>query len=852
MNKIKGYFKNNKWLFITFFISSIIISIIYIYNKIAPFGPNSMLCVDFYHQYGPLLNELVDRVKNGSGLLYSFNTGLGIPFFRNYLNYLSSLFNIIIFMFKKSDIVMSYSIVIAAKVIGSSVTMAYYLKNTFKKENIFICIFALLYAFSGYFCAYYWNIMWLDGMFYLPIIMYGINKLVDDNKPVLYIISLAIMLFSNYFIGYMICIFSVLYFIGYIFYKGNYNIKYLLKKCVMFAISSVLSAGLVSFALIPLYYSLSSISATHTGTFPLYKLNFGISNYLFNHIPFVDRTVFASDPLPMPNVYCGILTLVLVLMLFFNKKINIKFKIISLSALIFFFLSFNINVIDYVWHAFHVPNDLPYRYSFIYVFTLTTIGYYSMIKAKDLSYLKTTISFMIVFVFVMLASKLGFKNIDNNRIIVCLIILTLYYLLYLFSSIKQIPKKILKIVFIIICAFECTFGICINWDISHDIDTFMSDKDEITNIIAGIKSSDNDLYRMEKTDSLTLNDPAWYNYTGVSTFTSMAYESVAATQRKFGMPGNDINSYYYKKTQTPIYNTIFDVKYLIGDYINDDYYNNIKTGNYYVNEYLYPSSFVYAVNKNIKNMELYDYMPFINQSNFVVYSTELDNVLIPLDVTCIQDGVSSYNSFSNGEFFYNFTEDTNQIIVNVKTILNKPLYLYVKGNVSGYQVDSNYYSITSDEYYTIDVGKFDKESVDVKIDLLDEKEGSLVVYAYTLNEDVFENFYNKINDNSLKVNKYSDTLIEGKIKADNNQIAFSSIAYDKGFNVFVDGKKVKTYKVLEGYLGFDISKGTHNIKISYYPYKMREGLLVSLVSFVVISTYELCRLIKQNKKTKKR
>ena len=106
MDKLKNYFKNNKWLYITFFVSSITMMIIYIYNKIAPFGPNSMLCVDFYHQYGPLLNELVDRVKNGSGLLYSFNTGLGIPFFRNYLNYLSSLFNIIIFMFRKSDIIM--------------------------------------------------------------------------------------------------------------------------------------------------------------------------------------------------------------------------------------------------------------------------------------------------------------------------------------------------------------------------------------------------------------------------------------------------------------------------------------------------------------------------------------------------------------------------------------------------------------------------------------------------------------------------------------------------------------------------------------------------------------------------
>ena len=33
-----------------------------------------------------------------------------------------------------------------------------------------------------------------------------------------------------------------------------------------------------------------------------------------------------------------------------------------------------------------------------------------------------------------------------------------------------------------------------------------------------IKKDDNGLYRMEKTDYLTLNDGAWYNYYGQSTF----------------------------------------------------------------------------------------------------------------------------------------------------------------------------------------------------------------------------------------------------------------------------------------------------------------------------------------------
>ena len=196
IDKLKKMIKDYKWIYITFFVSSIVISIIYALSKIAPLGNNSMLDVDFYHQYGPLLNELYDRIQSGKSLLYSFNTGGGIPFYRNFLNYLSSPFNLIMFIFKKDNIVISFSIIIALKVIFASTFMSCYLKKTFKKDNVLLVVFSILYSFSGYFCAYYWNIMWLDGMVFLPLIMLGINKIVDDDSPLFYTIFLILSSFA--------------------------------------------------------------------------------------------------------------------------------------------------------------------------------------------------------------------------------------------------------------------------------------------------------------------------------------------------------------------------------------------------------------------------------------------------------------------------------------------------------------------------------------------------------------------------------------------------------------------------------------------------------------------------------
>ena len=115
MKKLLEHLKKYIYFYLPFILGLIIIISIYILQEVAPFGRNSMLTIDFFHQYGPMLAEFFDRIKSGENLIYSFNTGLGIPFFRNFFNYLSSPLNIIIFLFKRKDLIMSYSIIIGLR-----------------------------------------------------------------------------------------------------------------------------------------------------------------------------------------------------------------------------------------------------------------------------------------------------------------------------------------------------------------------------------------------------------------------------------------------------------------------------------------------------------------------------------------------------------------------------------------------------------------------------------------------------------------------------------------------------------------------------------------------------------------
>ena len=178
MEKLKNIIKNNKFVLLTPIVATILFIIIFIIKSIIPIGKNTLLAVDFYHQYGPLLSEFYDRVKSGASLIYSYQTGMGLPYFRNFFNYLSSPFNVLLFLFRRDDIVTAFSFIISLKIITASTTMAYALKKFFKKDGLLITVFGLSYAFSTYFVAFYWNIMWLDGLIYLPLITLGIKKLI--------------------------------------------------------------------------------------------------------------------------------------------------------------------------------------------------------------------------------------------------------------------------------------------------------------------------------------------------------------------------------------------------------------------------------------------------------------------------------------------------------------------------------------------------------------------------------------------------------------------------------------------------------------------------------------------------
>ncbi|MCR5484321.1 MAG: YfhO family protein, partial [Clostridiales bacterium] len=264
---------DNSFVMLAFFCSAVIMLLVFYCFDMTPFGDTTILRMDLYHQYGPLFAELYERIKSGGSMLYSWNTGLGGTFLGNYFNYLSSPLAFVIFFFGHKDIPDAIALMILLKASIASATFTYYIKKTFGRHDHAAAAFGVLYSFCGFFIAYYWNVMWIGAMALFPLVVLGLERIINERKPALYIVVLALTMISSYYMAMMVCIFMFIYFFIKYFSidrddatEGKLlerikNSRFL-RTAIVFGLASVAAAFLAAFALIPTYFVLKNCSAT--------------------------------------------------------------------------------------------------------------------------------------------------------------------------------------------------------------------------------------------------------------------------------------------------------------------------------------------------------------------------------------------------------------------------------------------------------------------------------------------------------------------------------------------------------------------------------------------------------------
>lgn len=891
-NKKLKPFYDNRYSFLAAGCTFFIMMVVYYCFDLIPFGDKTILRMDLYHQYGPLFAEFYERFVNADSFLYSWTSGGGGTFLGNFYNYLSSPFALVMLLVGHKNMPEAIAIMIILKAITASYTFSYFIRKKYTpEESPLTSAFGVLYACSGFFIAYYWNVMWIDSFYLFPLVMLGIDKIIKERKASLYIVTLTLTFLTNYYMAYMVCIFSVLFFIYNYFIEYDFsstyfgrlkerenNIKSTLSWAFnnlrnsrffdtgsIFAISSVFAACLSAFALLPVYFILQNCSAT-SGTFPEeLKTYFSIFDFLANHLAYLDPTIRSSGDDVLPNIYCGVLTVMLVPLFIFSNKISGKEKIFSCGILGVMFASCYTNYLNYIWHGFHFPNDLPYRFSYMYSFLLLIFAFRALTFIKEYTRRQIIGVGTATIFFVIMVQEIGSKNFSEVGVWICIAFIGIYCLALSVLNNKSFPKIAVAALILCSCCAEYIVANTNNYSMDQPKTNFVSDYDDfqiLKNKIDEYEGNEN--YRMELTSLRARMDPCWYYYNGVSTFSSMAYEKVSNMQYHLGMFGNYINSYTYHR-QTPVYNAFFALDYIVDNdqgstaVMNDSYYERLfSNGKFtaYKNNYSLPIAF--RANEEIARWSHDNSNPFEVQASLFADTTGINDVYTDLEL----DKISTNNTECNYEDYgdsgcypYTVTGDLADASLTYDLTVkeNGNAYLYFKtGSNSVERITvtlSNGISLSQaidTKPYVLDLGYLEKgDSVSVFAPVKEDMSGYTYLYAVTLNDKQFKKGFNQLNADSLQITDFKETKIEGTMNASEDGVIYTSINYDTGWSVYIDGKKVNKDDIVaigDALLGVRVTKGTHTITFKYMP----EGLLLgAILSVLALATVLLLLFIKK-------
>lgn len=843
------------YLAFCFLLPVLLMYCVYIAMEIHPFGDGSVLVLDLNGQYVYFFEALRNAIFGEGSLLYTFFRALGGEFMGMYAYYLASPLSYLVALFPQGKILEALLTIILIKTGLCGLTFGYYLhKHTTKPNKPVIVGFSVMYALSAFAVVHQNNLMWTDAIFWLPLLILGLEQLILNRKYKLYVVSLAMTLMSNYYIGYMACIFSVLYFFYFYFSKEKDAINprkerlHFLRTGARFAVFSILGAAIAGFVVLAAYYSLTFGKNDFSNPSWAFRINFYPLDFLTKFLPGSYDTV---RPEGLPFVYCGLLCVILVPVYFMSRAIRPREKVAALLFLSFLVLSFWIRPLELVWHGFQRPNWLNHRYSFMFCFLLLAMAYrgFGNLRRVGEKFVLGVCAFIVLFAAI--CGKLSFETYvtsDERLLELETVWLTIFATVALLAVlcliVRSEQKSLKKNLSAILCAVACLEVFCSSLAcvVAFDEDVRYSDYsgyhqflDNLRPVVNRVKEEDSSFYRMEKMIHRKYNDNMALSMRGLSNSTSTLNADTLVFLDGMGYVSHSHLSQY--RGGTPVSDSLLGIRYIIDQTtakrLVHTYEPAFEEGTYTVYENPYALSLAYGVDDAVSDFDFSDYkMPqkrlndlcaaMLGEKNslplFVPVATEsrtsanceVSQSLLSTTYTPIedQDGYFSYTihaTHAGKYYFYLPTEISNTVTFSIN------------GSHQGEYLGTDHSRVAYLGYYNVG------DTVTVKINLYDKPVSVLEGYDYFwyLDDEIYTETMTRlaaapqwqIDDG------YKEDHLTGTIQTDrNNQLIQTTLAFDKGWKIYVDGEEVETFETLDALVAFRIEgAGEHTLEMRYLP-----------------------------------
>jgi uncharacterized membrane protein YfhO len=910
--------------FLSFIIPIAIMLLAYSIVQFYPVGDRSPLTIDLYHQYVAFLSEFKRKIEASASLFYSWSIGLGTNFYALLAYYAASPMNWLLVFFPMSHITEAVTFLTVTKLGFAGLFFAILLKNELCPQGLYtirdeedltrlgkeghgtdawIVTFSVAYALCAFQLAFSWDIMWLDVTAMLPLVILGLNRLIKEGRSGLYIFSLAFCLLANYYIAFFVCFFVALYFfVAFItarageeemlkrrrsrvvtrsdrltleegFYLKDLKIRFW-PVAIRFAVMTLIAAAVSMILLLPTAISLADTSAAGDKFPTSWSFRFSLFDFMTHQL----ATMSPSIRDGLPNVYNGILALIFLPLYIFSDRIPMKEKLAHLSLLAFLFLSFNANGLDFIWHGLHYPNQLPYRYSFLFSFLLILMCFrtVTVIRQYSAKTLMTTASLGLFFV--ILAEKLSPDLLGHGMAYVNMFFFLIY--IFLFSFIwKKDYFRTVSLLFAVVMIGEIainTFlvvGHIAQDEVYTSRSNFISQFDDMDKLIDLAKDQEQgDFFRMEAIPAKTTNDGALFGYPGFTLFSSTSREDTAKFMRFMAFHGNNINSYKYVES-TPIGDSLFGLKYLVykEGQTRDVLLEEVgKSGDMTLYRNPYALEIGAVADPEFAKWQPQFTNPFKNWNHMLKKMAGLENVFVPVDPVVVE-GSNFKPSSGDGESGLRFSPEQNDkaTLMRLEVPVDQSQYVFLAVNVSkdttvkiktkkvGQDLEENYEAtnptgasdtakdpsgtveLTQNRSIhwieTFNLGYCEAgDIIDVSFEQKQDKASDVTVYASTLSLDSYKAAMAELHSRAIDVTEWHESSLKGQYEAKKDGMLYLSVPYDSSWQVKIDGEKVETASVGKGaLLAVPTTAGSHTLEMHFIPKGFWPGLGLSLLGILL-------------------
>ena len=841
---------NNTYLhaFITAVSAGVVFVLFIIICHIAPFGESTWLVYDMKRQYADFYSYYRTILSGDNNILYSPAIALGsgaVGFFTYYLS--SPLLPILVF-FDETKIPVAITLMIGIKLIIAAgccdLFLTHYLcENEHTKENGShpkTLVFALSYTYCAFIVSNCVNPMWLDVFALMPLVILMLDRLIEKKAKTGYIITLALMLWCNYYIAFMVCIFIVMWTATRLLMDKKEWIGKLIRVVICSFWAVCLDAVIMLPTILELIGSPKDIFILGLETT---KGNLTIKDILIKmwFISYVGNDTIFGTPL----IYAGTLTVFLVLLYLMNSLVKMKEKIMVVAMIAIFWISFAFDKVNLIWHAGMEPSGYPYREAFMYVFVCLICACTCFNKTDGIDVKRVFISGAVMAALFVYSLRSRHECIDTRFIVANSILIATVFvlvLLYVIFTTKgrfprtDITQKIAKAILVMLICVQTGELLLNSWFVfAHETIINMDQISEYEDTVSKTRTAalaakqDNGFYRMENMDPREQNDDMMYDYNGVTHYSSAGLLETRYFLQKMGF--NDDGLYTdYGHDNTYTADSLLGIKYLISaDGYRDGYEKIDDEG-----KSLYRNPYALSV------ASLTDEMPGdIDLPSFELQERLYENINSEHNEIFKDDIVWSERFARDGLPYMCYlcrAQCDGYVYVYIDEIEEYRQYLEIYEEDRFVDIYGNNAS-----YKILNLGYHNKDDlfdVYVRTDVSDAHFGT--AYIVSEDTDALKAAYESARVRDCEVKKLSSsrfeiTLPEG-IETLQGSGVITTFPYERGWKVKVNGKRIEPKCAYQTFLFIPTGEvaGGSVIEISYHPEGMAEGLIISAIAVIGI------------------